>query len=187
MAKTSRAAGGKPASLLRLPQDVAAQIAGVPRHKLKDHPELRGRNLDGTWNLIELVQGLCTDYRPAKLNDDELEVVLRAVEDMTVEVPTKLVDDIERVAARHGAAGLAAIGTVVLDELKRWRCTSTRWEEAGVLRDPGETERSEAIASGQTIACCVHCGKYRWGSKWRKKPERSGLVELETVCPDCHA
>lgn len=192
------AAGGV---LACLTQQQASWLIGKPAVWLRDNAHVAGRNADGTYDARELVAAMRTEFKPAELPDAEHERVLQVVEAAYVEA-TRLgaaVRILRGVLAAHGAAGLAAIGRILLDVFEEMlRTSGSRPLPAPKSRATLEAEAAErieailaqqasheALAEFKELTVCYRCRKYRFGRTWKRGSVPAGYVPFEDVCPRC--
>jgi len=160
---------------------------------------LDGRNGDGTYDARLLVRAVRTEYQAAELADGDLEPVQQLAEDFagaSESVRPAMIRILEGIARGYGAAGMAAVAEVFLDEL-RWQ--HNRWGESPHRQKPTAGEiRAEAEAKIATlpewdaqhelriVVWCGSCGRYRWGRQWKEPPWPKGYVGMEgPECPKC--
>lgn len=200
------------AALASLTQQAAAALIGKPTIYFRDHAHEIPRNPDDSYNAAEVVRWALGQAEPAELPDEQLEALLQSLDIVSCNQD----DDaftfatLDAIVRQHGGAGLAAIGQVVFDTVKRWHhkfpCGApdsyqpeTRAEAEARLRprydrqlakdvqtELAYQERYYARRTGKLVAKC-ECGAWRHGRKWRKTEIPPGHYVGEGVCPDCTA
>lgn len=178
-------------------QEVAA-LLGKRTSWVRDHPDLP-RNQDGSYDAAEAVAWyigrIQREMEAATLPVDDLE---RAARFTDVLIPAleceaaALCDWFDAIQTRHGAAGLAAIMEVFVDELRDIArlVGRPRGESEQQIRERHEIEiQREIEEAGRTLfdvsIRCDCCRKVRRGKKWLPLKTSPGTVERGTICPEC--
>ncbi len=179
----------------RLSQSEVAVLIGKPAVWLRDNAHLFQRNEDSTYDGPSVVRVMQTQFRPANLNDDELEPLACFADDVVgfaVSSPAAAVRLLEGIDRIHGAAGLAAVAQQLLESLRERRDESgdVPLRSADEIRDEAESEiaRREHREARQQYLCaivCESCNRYRWGRNWKEGSPPHGYAIDKIVCPSC--
>lgn len=189
-------------SLRRITTDQACELFGVSRTWLRDHAvRLGAKNRDASYDAIKLLAALRQDYSVAELPDESLELALQTIEALiehyTIDVMPAIVENLDKIQARHGAAGLAAVAKLLLDycsdSVDTWGHDSfnPKIDEAAIRKEAEDKiealRQLEKRSKLQPVRSCECCNKYRWGSKWKPLPAPSGFFAepMEFICELC--
>ncbi len=176
--------------LAGLNQTTAAELLGCQTSHLRNHPARYQRNSDGTYPARELVRAALAEVALPVLDDSELEPLKQLCELAAAAFDGRCYIAIGQLAElhqRHGNRGLAAVGQMLLDELRTIHKIDPRGPEPP---PPGvaDPDRWEAWQNGRIVFGCVHCESYRWGRSWKPLPPPPGykLQAYADICPRCN-
>ncbi len=196
----------------RLTQRQAAWLVNKPAVWFRDNPHRCGMNSDGkTYDGRELIDSLRSDFKAATLSDSELHHncnqfgwIFYHVDNRTL--PLKKLQGIKE---RHGAAGMASVGDLIIyfltqtidifgDGIREW---SAKAETDSEIREQAMRDAEKIIKSsierrdtqaarlrGDVVSVCGRCDRYRWGKDWYPLPLSDQLAAFavdDDECPTC--
>jgi len=173
--------------LEKLSQQEASWLISKPSHWLRDHSHLPGRSADGTYHGQTLVRSLRGQFEAAELDAGECEAA-RQIGERVAEFGGSLKGLIRiftEIRDRHGAAGMAALSELFLQE-----CVAMQEFVGDSYNSPKTIESIQREAARQIeeladqtmtddmriIYTCPECGRYRWGKGWEDKPYPTGYA-----------
>ena len=190
-------------ALRSLSQSLAAQLFGIPTSWFRDQAHKVPRNDDGSYNASEIVKALRTDFVAAELSDASFERAATAIDLMPIcdlgdVVVPGVIGVLEQIQRDYGAAGLAAVASLLLDFLKHWEKCHGKPSEAPLtpeeIRDK-HNERAEAeiadllnhgaVEEMRVVLRCEECGKRLAGRRWIEGPTPETYIDHWTICPEC--
>lgn len=192
--------------LERLTQAEIAKLTGKPSVFFRDNCHLDGCHLDGTYHGPRIVRALRGEFQPVELPDGLLEPVRQVCERLTFGLvrPDLALASLEAIERIHGAAGLAAIGQQLLDEIRQSQLLEQTSPQpaptpseirASLLADAERAAEQQikdladwdAVEYGRLVVQCERCDCYRWGRSWRLPPIPVGYARAGYVgiCPPC--
>jgi len=195
----------------RLTQRQAAWLVDKPAVWFRDNPHRCGMNSDGkTYDARELIESLRTNFKAATLSSGDINYVCNKFSWIfyDVENRTVVLEKLQRIREKHGAAGMATIGELLVhfliqvidldgDGIRDWPSTKTDTEiRDQAMRDAEKSigssitrrDTQEACLRGDVIVICDDCNRYRWGFDWHDLPlpsQFSLFATDEDECPSC--
>ena len=192
--------------LERLSQQEISKLTGKPSVYFRDNCHIDGCHLDGTYHGPRIVRALRSDFQAVELPDSLLEPAVQVVERLAfgLDRPDLALAPVEAIERIHGAAGLAAIGQLLLDEIRQSQLLEQTSPQAAPT--PAEIRASlladaeraaeqqikdladwDAVEYGRLVVNCESCECYRWGRSWRLPPIPVGYARAGYVgiCPPC--
>ncbi len=195
----------------RLTQRQAAWLADKPAVWFRDNPHRCGMNSDGkTYDGRDLIDSLRSDFKAATLSSGEINYICNKFSWLfyDVENRTVILGKLQRISEKHGAAGMAAIGELLVhfltqvidcdgDGIRDWPSTKTDSEireqalldaEKSIKESAERRDTQEAFLRGDVIGICDACNRYRWGLDWHDLPlpdQFSAFAVDDDECPSC--
>ena len=174
--------------LSHLSQAGAAYVLNCKLGHVRNNAHRFPRNADGTYDAQRIVQSLLDDaakFEPAELDDRDLEALKQTIERGGYDLGPRAfaLRLYEKLQSTHGAAGLAAIGAVVIEVVKE---DFAEFGDNGGNYGATDEERA-ADRECRNVFRCVHCKKFRWGRSWKKGATPEGYRVIDTNCPKCDA
>lgn len=194
----------------RLSQRQAAWLVDKPAVWFRDNPHRCGMNSDAkTYDARKLIESLRTDFKAATLSSGDINHICNRFEWIFYEVEnrTLTLEKFQRIKEKHGAAGLATIGELLIHfliQMIEFRGDGTReWSPKtdAEIRDQAMRDAEKSIKSsiecrdtqaarlrGDVVYICEQCESYRWGLDWHDSPlpeQFSGFAIEESDCPTC--
>ena len=152
-----------------LSQGAAARLLGMNGRSMRDSPTIP-RNSDGTYDGTKLVEWARSRHKPSKLDDEQLERILVAAEEMAASGAVSaaqafcgLLDDL---ADNYGDSALAAFTRALRDSCAIYAECSDDPLETKLDRVRDQHARDLAVAELRIVSQCDTCNRIRKGSKW---------------------
>jgi len=194
----------------RLTQRQAAWLVDKPAVWFRDNPHRCGMNSDGkTYDARELIESLRNDFRAVTLSSGDINHICNLFEWIFCEDEnrTLTLEKFQRIKEKHGAAGLAAIGELLIhfliqtveiqgDGTREWSQKTDAEIRDQAMRDAEKSIKSSiecrdtqaARLRGDVVYICEQCDSYRWGLDWHNSPLPEQFSEFaieKSDCPTC--